>query len=305
MGCGVYNAGGMDPNPDRLRALAADLGLSQGLVLHAYAEDVDAPTVPPGGKRALNQAIVAATASVDRAIGLVRGFLLVSPLRILSERAFKRLANDRILPNAYASSVIRGRLRNGDSMLFIASRVARVRGERPVSAAYWAWMQQELQAAGLGLMVVLIPSKYTVYRDLLVDQPPRAAGEAGFLDRLERALAAAGVPVLNLTQPLSAEAAHRATHHEYLYWRDDIHWNSEGIRFGADAIQRAPALATLACDDHRATARVVESGSQVLKRTCRTSPTHLARWLTRWRLRLSSRNCSTTKHSSTRTMTGA
>jgi hypothetical protein len=219
LGCSVYNAAGMDPDPDRLRALAAELGLSRGLVLHAYAEDVEAPTVPPGGKRALNQTIAAATASVDRAIGLVRGFLLVSPLRILSERAFKRLANDRILPNSYASSVIKGTLRNGDPMLFIASRVARVRGDRSVSAAYWLWMQQELQAAGLGLVVVLIPSKYTVYRDLLVDQPQRERGEAGFLEQLEHALRAANVPVLNLTRALSAEAARRAARHDYLSGR--------------------------------------------------------------------------------------
>jgi len=244
LGCQVYNAGGMDPDPDRLRALAGELGLTRGLVVHAYAEDVEAPTVPPGSKRALNQAIAAATASVDRAIGLVRGFLLVSPLRILSERAFKHLANDRVLPNTYASSVISGTLQNGDAMLFIASRVARVRGERAVSASFWRWMQAELQPAHLDLVVVLIPSKYTVYRALLVDQPVTADSEARFLDRLERALQAAGVAVINLTEPLSAEARRRAARHQYLYWRDDIHWNSEGIQLGATEILANPALAT-------------------------------------------------------------
>ena len=259
LGCQVYNAGGMDPDPDRLRALAGELGLARGLVVHAYAEDVETPMVPTGSKRALNQAIVAATASVDRAIGLVRGFLLVSPLRILSERAFKHLANDRVLPNTYASSVISGTLRNGDAMLFIASRVARVRGERAVSASFWSWMQAELQPADLDLVVVLIPSKYTVYRALLADQPVTADGEGRFLDRLEHALQAAGVAVINLTGPLSAEARRRAARHEYLYWRDDIHWNSEGIQLGAAAILGNPALATVDCAERRATAALANS----------------------------------------------
>lgn len=261
LGCHVYNAGGMDPDPDRLRALAGELGLAHGLVVHAYAEDVAAPTVPPGSKRALNQAIVTATASVDRAIGLVRGFVLVSPLRILSERAFKHLANDRVLPNTYAASVISGTLRNGDAMLFIASKVAHVRGERAVSASFWSWLQAELQTAHLDLVVVLIPSKYTVYRALLVDQPATADGEARFLDRLERALQDAGVAVINLTGPLSAEARRRASRHQYLYWRDDIHWNSEGIQLGATAILDHPALATVDCAERRATAAFADSSA--------------------------------------------
>jgi hypothetical protein len=97
-------------------------------------------------------------------------------------------------------------------------------------------MQAELQPAHLDLVVVLIPSKYTVYRGLLVDQPATDGGEAPFLDRLEHALQAAGVAVINLTEPLKDEARRRAARHEYLYWRDDIHWNGEGIQLGATLI---------------------------------------------------------------------
>lgn len=259
LGCGVYNAGGMVPDPDRLRALAQGLGLRQGPVLHAYAEDVEPPSVPTSAKRALNRRIAEASSVAGRFAGLVRGFVLVSPLRILSERAFKAISDDRILPNGYASNVIRGTLANGDSMLFVASKVDHVRSRRTASAAYWAWLQAELQDARLDLLVVLVPSKYTVYRKFLVDHPLPERREAGFLDRLERELDASGVPVVNLTEPLSAEAARRVAHHEYLYWRDDIHWNGEGIQLAASTILRHTSLATAACEQHRATAGAAAS----------------------------------------------
>src|SRR2546422_3611571 len=43
-------------------------------------------------------------------------------LEILSERALKALADDRILPNSYADTVVRATLYNGDSILFLADR---------------------------------------------------------------------------------------------------------------------------------------------------------------------------------------
>jgi acetyltransferase AlgX (SGNH hydrolase-like protein) len=254
LGCGVYNAAGTPPDPDRLRALAEDLGLRRGVVVHAYGEDVEAPALPTSTKRAMNLGMAEVAASAGRAVGFARGFALVSPLRILSERAMKYLANDRVLPNSYASNVVRATLVNGDPMLFVASKLDYVRAPRAASADYWIWLRRELQKSSLDLLVVLVPSKYHVYRPLLVDLPAREDEDADFLNRLERALAHAGVPVINLLPTLSAAAANQAVHRSYVYWRDDIHWNSEGIRIAAGEIVQHGGLAVRPCVTLRATA---------------------------------------------------
>jgi len=89
-------------------------------------------------------------------------------------------------------------------------------------------LRDELRKARLDLWVVLVPSKYTVYRPFLVDHPPAEPGPGTYLGRLEHALRAAGIPVLNLTPFLSDEAARHLRQGEYLYWLDDIHWNARG-----------------------------------------------------------------------------
>jgi hypothetical protein len=144
-------------------------------------------------------------------------------------------------------------------MLFVASKVTHVRSPRDASAAYWSWLQAELHDVGLDLFVVLIPSKYTVYRPLLADRGTQRHNEQTFLDRLEHELTASNVPVVNLTAALSREAAERAPGHEYLYWRDDIHWNRKGIQLAASAILRHPAIAKVVCDAHRTTTAVAQS----------------------------------------------
>jgi len=252
VGCGVYNAAGMEFDPDRLRGLARKLDVRRGLILHEYAEDADLPTVPSRRKLTINRMLTSATEDAGRVVGRVRGFLLVSPLQILSERVFKRISNDRVLPNAYASNVVKGSLQNGDAMLFLASKVSNAHRRRDVSAAYWTWMQAELRKSDLDLLVVLIPSKYTVYRPFLIDQPPLDVEAAGYLDRLEDQLRAVGVPVLNLTPALTAQAARDVDAHKYLYRRDDIHWNGEGIRLAATAMLGDRMLAESACRERPA-----------------------------------------------------
>ena len=253
LGCVVYNAAGTPPDPDRLSALARDLGLRRGLVIHAYAEDLEPPAIPSSTKRELNRRIAETSDAAARLVGLARGFVLVSPLRILSERVVKRLFDGRLLPNTYAANVVRATLSNGDAMLLVAAKLDYVRSQRLASAAYWRWLHAALQDANLELLVVLIPSKYHVYRPLIVDLPERQNEDLDFLDRLERDLMSAGIRVVNLQSALSAAATEQAARHGYVYWRDDIHWNSDGIRIAADEIARRSPVANAACTSHRAT----------------------------------------------------
>jgi len=86
---------------------------------------------------------------------------------------------------------------------------------------------------------------------LLAYRPVGATYEANrqyyYLNRLERALRAMGVPVLNLTPLLSAEAARQLKHGRYLYWPDDVHWNARGIALAAAAIQETWPLPEWSC----------------------------------------------------------
>ena len=237
LGCPVYNAGGIDPDPDRLLALARKLKLERGLVVHQFAEDFEMPAAPSEGRRRYQRALAAMGPGVANLVGRVRGMLTVSPLQIVCERTLKALEDGRLLPNRYAGRVVRGRLANGDSMLFLHYFFGKFHQKREVPTAYWTWLQKELRAGGLELAVVIVPSAYRVYRPFLVE-PKATPGEAvdDYPARVEDELRRAGIPALNLTASLSAEAATRLPEGAYLYWRDDIHWNAQGTAVAAAAI---------------------------------------------------------------------
>jgi hypothetical protein len=102
-------------------------------------------------------------------------------------------------------------------------------------------------------VVLLVPNKYTVYGPLTVGSPGAAEGGrllAGIADRLRDS----GVPGVDVTPLFAAQAAAGLPRHEYLYWRDDTHWNARGIRLAADAIwqevRSTPAARTPAARNH-------------------------------------------------------
>jgi hypothetical protein len=252
-GCVVYNAG-TDQGavvPDEIVMVAQRLHMRNNLVIRLYSEGAEVPAVPTGRKKLLKTLVAkivkGTPAGVRDLVGRIRGYLTVSPLQILSGRALKALANDRILPNRYVSYVTRGTLSNGDSILFRTSTVDTFYRRRDVAIDYWLWLRDELRKARLDLWVVLVPSKYTVYRAFLVDHPPAEPGPGTYLGRLEHALRAEGIPVLNLTPFLSDEAARHLKQGEYLYWLDDIHWNARGIALTAEAIRAQWPLTEASC----------------------------------------------------------
>ena len=252
-GCVVYNVGSEVPGigPDQIPAIAGRLNMRGRLVIRLYAEDADEPTIPPSWQIMFRKLVALAPAELRIWAGRLRGVVAVSPLQILSERALKALADDRILPNSYASQIVRATLYNGDSILFLAKHVNDFYSRRDIPLDYWRWLRDELQKARLDVLVLLVPGKYTVYRPFLVDQRPVGPGEGNYLDRLERELRAAGVPVLNLTPFFSAEAARLLERGEYLYWSDDIHWNARGVALAATAIRERWPLAEVLCRNPR------------------------------------------------------
>jgi hypothetical protein len=234
----IYNAGGIDPDPDRIRALAQKVPLHGRLVIHEYHEHTELPDVPPEWRRRLRREIAGIDPAVGELFGRVRGFFSVSPLRILCQQAMKRLENDRLLPNPHARRVVVGRLQNGDSMLFLAAGIDRPSSPREPPVSYWRWLRRELGESGLDLLVVLVPSKFTVYEPFLAHPRPAGGAPRAYLRRVEEALQREGIATLDLTSTLTAAAAEGMARRLYLYLPDDIHWTPAGTLVAAEAVRK-------------------------------------------------------------------
>ncbi|MEI6830298.1 MAG: hypothetical protein WCK64_10705 [Synechococcaceae cyanobacterium ELA445] len=108
-----------------------------------------------------------------------------------------------------------------------------------------------LRAGSLGwlaphlLCIVIVPTKYSVhfsYRSLGERHP--------MLQRDLQDLQAIGIQNLDLTTALRQAATARPE--RPLYWRDDTHWNREGIRVAAGAMKADPRCLGLNFNDHEA-----------------------------------------------------
>ncbi|HZF09773.1 MAG TPA: hypothetical protein VFE33_13365 [Thermoanaerobaculia bacterium] len=249
-GARFYNAGASllpgPPLPDVMASLAATLRIHRGLVVYELLErgtrfpplpQVDSPVAP--------YPPVPPDRSFGRWLqGVARRFAptVESPLRVAGVRLVKWLENDSLRPNAHARAAAHRQLPNGDEMLFLPRDLAPLgAGEVPPLAAAWssylAWYAGKLRGQGLRFVVLLVPDKYTVYGPLTPNEAPKSEG-GRLLAAIEDRLRSAGVPVVNVTALFRARAAEALSRHEYLYWRDDTHWNARGIELAADAVWR-------------------------------------------------------------------
>jgi hypothetical protein len=201
------------------------------------------PRIPPAGKleasRRFGQGVLASPVG-----GTLSGewhSLRTSRLKILTERAYRWLQNDRFLPWVAPRSVVCRSLRNGEPMLFLADHLTLATRNRGVegAGAYWSWLAEELKRDHLSLMVFLQPEKYTVYQPLLRDAPAPPRKDKSFLGQIEDQLRSRGVPVVNLEPVLRERAERDFERGAYIYRRDDSHWNERGIVVAADAIAKA------------------------------------------------------------------
>jgi hypothetical protein len=161
-----------------------------------------------------------------------------SPAVILSRKLIKGAENDFWLPNPYRDAVVRRRLNNGDEILFYDGDLSPARSTKKLSPAWRAYLTAisgRLAKENITLIVMLVPNKFTVYGPL-TDTVSRDSGGEEFLSGFEKELRTAGIPVLNLTPLFRTSAAQGLSRHEYLYWRDDTHWNARGIKLAADAL---------------------------------------------------------------------
>jgi hypothetical protein len=245
----VFNAAPGDPAPLGVRALARGLGLRRGVVIYEYFEGAGPPPIdalPPDPASVRCRALLGGWSSPRVCGGLTRLLqrVRVSPLQVYASRVYRRLQNERLLPNPAARRVLRARLANGREILFLAEEPALARATRPVEPVVraLAWLAARLDLLDFDLLVVLVPQKYAVYGPLLADGGEEDGAER-YLARLESALNARGIATVNVAEPLRTAARAALPYDQYVYWRDDTHWNARGVRVAAAAV--APALARL------------------------------------------------------------
>lgn len=95
-----------------------------------------------------------------------------------------------------------------------------------------AYIRRYVQSLGMELVVVLIPDKESVYRELIPSGPGRDPERwpPSTLVDVEQALRDEGVPVVNLLPAFRDLAGRGAS----LYWRDDTHWRPEAMAVAAE-----------------------------------------------------------------------
>jgi hypothetical protein len=92
-----------------------------------------------------------------------------------------------------------------------------------------------LRERGITLVVLLVPEKEQIHWRAL--PPAMQAGVAHgpeLFASIEQGLEAEGVPVVNLMPVFQEKTAAG----QRLYWRDDTHWNDDGIRLAAEELWR-------------------------------------------------------------------
>lgn len=257
LGVTVYNgaAGTKPATLAEILRVARLLKLRQATVLYQYYQEHDLPE--NHGLAAAGAAeTLEACQSWPRQISIWRdGLVEVSPLRILAQQAYKKLENDFLLPNTLKSRAVVKTLANGAPMLFSQGDIKMSRLERQVSVEAFRRLAQELEKDGLRLVVLLVPTKYSVYRPLLRDDDVAEAKTEPFLDRLERSLKQADIPAINLFGLFRRQAAGHLQNHEYIYWRDDMHWNARGVELAVGEITKQKELLIAAPPRLRTAAR--------------------------------------------------
>ena len=156
-----------------------------------------------------------------------------SPLTNISRDLVGRLYNGELMPNPYSGNVIRMALPDGKPILFQLDDIQNGTTDAPkLWAKYLRVLKGELETRNFRLIVILVPSKYTVYQPLIRGAAP--TNKSAQFEQLRNQLS--DLPVVNTTPALQQAAASAIDNDFLLYWRDDTHWNAEGVRIAADQV---------------------------------------------------------------------
>ena len=145
-------------------------------------------------------------------------------------------------------------------MLFFGGDIAVAsNADRTISPDYLVWLKSQLAKRNLELVVLLVPTKYSVYGPLLKD-PPSVPPSDLPLRRLAERLEAENVFVVNVTTALRKQAADDLSRNEYVYFIDDTRLErARGIGVAAPGVVRR--LESEIAVDHRLGASGLSGGA--------------------------------------------
>jgi hypothetical protein len=256
LGVAVYNAGRYVADPERL--LEMDWLLSRirkgPLTVLYILQELPLPSLnrqhDQKGYDKLGRALIGARlyTPIKDDLRYAKRFLdlwgRISPLRIVATRGYKSLNDDRILPNSYKKNVVERLLPNNDRFLVDHDHLAQYLdppNDQDVrdAAEYLAWLQHQFAERGLDFCVLMVPEGISVYGPWLFKQESERLNREGrtpVFDRLEPALAKLNIKALNGLAVLRALAADDIANHRLSYYRDDHHWNVQGVTRVASAM---------------------------------------------------------------------
>ena len=228
----IYNAAGMVISPGQIRTIVRRLGMVRGTVIYEVLAGHGFPEPPPQLSRPKRMC-------VDR-LGLtclrMKGWALISPVGIISQRAYRWFEDDAWLPNVVADT---STLVDGIPILMAHEDFACPGVSAESARDYFRSFRDGL--GGLDLFVVLTPTKALVYGPLIEggsSAPDGGASESCFAV-MSGALDDAGIPYVDLTDPMRQAARDALARKQLLYFAGDTHWNAVGIDVAAKLVAQA------------------------------------------------------------------
>ncbi|MGH9515097.1 MAG: alginate O-acetyltransferase AlgX-related protein [Terriglobales bacterium] len=156
-----------------------------------------------------------------------------SPLANVSRELVGRLYDGQVMPNPYSVNVVRKALPDGKPILFQLSDVQNGAADGPkLWTKYFRVLNRELRARNFRLILIFVPSKYSVYQPLLQNAAP--TNKSAQFEELRKELP--DVSIVNTTPALQAAAADALPSGSLVYWPDDTHWNATGVAVAADQV---------------------------------------------------------------------
>jgi hypothetical protein len=232
LGCRVYNIAPCS-QLGWIQSVAHRLQMRSGVVFYELLERDSVPRIPASTDTTMPRP----AAETEAGEGPT---WMISRLEILAQRAYRTLQNDRVLPRGGSPYIKPHELVNGETLLFMEDHFTPRRRDASTAGAYFSWLAAQLRRDHLSLMVFLVPEKESIYQPLLKDRTVPAPQEKTYLQQIEERLKNAGIAVVNLEPIFSREAKAELPRRNYLYLRDDTHWNPRGIALAAEAIAAAP-----------------------------------------------------------------
>jgi hypothetical protein len=200
-----------------------------------------APAEEPGWEGAINRWNPRLDGDL-RYVKLVNTFFwLLSPTHVMTTRFFNELARDQILPSAGAAEIRALPMPDGRKMLFQSGEFdlpTQDRGPGAVAQTLrgFVWLRSELARRQLRLIVLLLPSRYTVYAPVLTNTD---GPWTHYLDHLDEQLRARGINSVNGLEIYRSAARQEVQGGTLSFFLEDLHWNPKGVERAAGPLAKA------------------------------------------------------------------